>query len=847
MALAQHLVDQRLILYDGGSWTLPEQLARDDLPASADEAFHAQAAKLHPMARRLAEAQALALHDAFTREEYGLLEPDSDPSSVDEAITELVTQQIVASDGLVYTLAHRATAAILCASLDDAQRRQRHKALAELHQRTGAPVLATVRHLLLAGEHQRGLDHLAQILTVKNHAEIVSGAQMSPADAARTLEHALQGARLLRRPRREIIELQRWIALLSVANDDAMYWLAAPNWLEQLKLDSGLDDWHELHAVSDPGKRLTQALQRAALRHVSTSENERVYPPDEAIRLLAQYVVISIAVGARTLDARLLETLPVLIEPFVPLSPILDAIWQNALATRESSCHRQSERARERWIEVYERLGRVLDVDPQSVNLVRHAVAFGVGLCEASMGLESALHWAEILDRDPLQKVTGMYLRKVMCLQQGDLDGAERFRKQAELLAIQSSSRQMFTNLLTLEIGVHAAAWDLTGVRQIAARIEPLAERHRGWLPFRHLAEAHFQRLRGDLEAACQAYERCLALCTPDPQDPTRSIMAWPSATASYVETLVSLGRAEEAKSIAEGALRICKQRCIVASSHDICRALALAEGKLSDHPAAIARLDALIEQQTELGVAGLNLGATYEARARIAIWATDRPAVERYGRLAAEQYRHGRGSPLGARYERLMDEARGAGMLVLPPLSAFESTMFGTTELGTRGMAVSAIVDAMHGADSMKTRAQRALQLLCEARGASAGHLYLAAEAGLELVASSAIAAPDEALRQFVTQFWTQQIADGDLDTAMSDGHGQSAPSALLWSDLHGIAYEPLLMSSLVGGVMLHAGVAMLMRSAQRTKAVNGTQLAAALGAFLIRSGDTLGVPYGA
>jgi hypothetical protein len=158
MALAQHLVDQGSIIYDGGVWALPEKLASTDLPASADEALHAKAALLPPLARRLAEAQSLALHGAFTREEYGLLEPDIDPRQIDEAITELVAQEMVASDGRVYTLAHSSTAAVLCSSLSDAERRERHRTLAEFHFRAGRPLLGRVRHLLLAGLSERGLD-----------------------------------------------------------------------------------------------------------------------------------------------------------------------------------------------------------------------------------------------------------------------------------------------------------------------------------------------------------------------------------------------------------------------------------------------------------------------------------------------------------------------------------------------------------------------------------------------------------------------------------------------------------------------------------------------------------------
>ena len=39
MDLAQHLVDKRLIRYEGGNWALPSSLDPEDLPSSAEQAF----------------------------------------------------------------------------------------------------------------------------------------------------------------------------------------------------------------------------------------------------------------------------------------------------------------------------------------------------------------------------------------------------------------------------------------------------------------------------------------------------------------------------------------------------------------------------------------------------------------------------------------------------------------------------------------------------------------------------------------------------------------------------------------------------------------------------------------
>ena len=87
-----------------------------------------------------------------------------------------------------------------------------------------------------------------------------------------------------------------------------------------------------------------------------------------------------------------------------------------------------------------------------------------------------------------------------------------------------------------------------------------------------------------------------------------------------------------------------------------------------------------LIEIETKLGVRGLQLGANYEACTRVAIWAGDEARLQHYARLTAIEYRYGHASPLAARYERLMDEARRSGVVALPDLGDFVSTALVTT-----------------------------------------------------------------------------------------------------------------------------------------------------------------------
>src|SRR4029078_13194045 len=134
-------------------------------------------------------------------------------------------------------------------------------------------------------------------------------------------------------------------------------------------------------------------------------------------------------------------------------------------------------------------------------------------------------------------------------------------------------------------------------------------------------------------------------------------------------------------------------------------RALALAEAKLGDYASASRRLEGVIYDMRGLEIAGLDLGATFEAPARIAILAEDTAAIEQFGRLTAKEYRHGERSPLGARYERLMDEARRAGAAVLPQLTDFQ-TKVTTSHWRTREGVRSRVHEHLAGAHNAQERA---------------------------------------------------------------------------------------------------------------------------------------------
>jgi hypothetical protein len=701
MELVQSLIARGLVRYESGQWVLPGQLPLSDLPGHGAGSYRQRLLELAPLARLLAELLALASHPSLSRADLALAAPEVPAQELDGAITDLLAMRVLADDGHAFTLARREWCDALLACLDQAGRAQRHRVLAEIYARDEAFAVERADQLLASGADAEALDVLALLLvrTAADSQGLLRLTKLRAERLALLLDRALDAAERLQRTPREVHAIRRALLAMSISTDEAHYYRAAPAWLAQLRRDSGLA--HYEASAGGAAERLARALAHAREQHAATPEEQRVYGPDHAIRGLVYYVAVSIAIGSRAQDAALLASLPAVLEPFAPLSPLIDAVWQNAIATRETVVDNRLEHAHRRWLDVLAVLATVTSVEVSYVTALRGAISYGLASIEARLGLPSAEERARSLDDDPLQRVSAMSLRRVARLHKGDFAGAERLRKQVEVQRLRANVRQMFTNTLPAELIAYALAADLGGIREMVEAIRPLAARFAGWLGYKHLAEGYFEQVCGRAQAARAAFERGLAVSEPDPADARRTTAAWPRLEGAYIEVLVQLGCAEQARGRGLFALERCAQLEIGLAAFVIRRALALAEAKLGDFDSASARLEDVARELTALGIRGLELGATYEARARVAIWAADAPAIERYGKLTAEEYRYGEGSPLGARYVRLMDEARDNGMVVPRELTEFQSKLMTASLRGSVSSAMDPVSEAQRTARS--------------------------------------------------------------------------------------------------------------------------------------------------
>jgi hypothetical protein len=842
MELAQSLVDRGLIRYAAGTWTLPRQLSDHDLPSSAGDAMRARIAGLSQEARFLAEAQALAYYASFDDHAYRALLPELSTGEIESALSELLLVQAIVRDGVLYLLANRVWTAAFLADLTADEVQRRHRALAAVYK--GKSSSAHIHHCFAGGLNEQGLEAItrrnAEYDANLDHRQVL---EENVGKMGWCYGPALETAQLLGRCPREIHELRRWQYAGSIAAEESVYNESAQRWFEQLAHDTGLDLFRQDAESANPTERLTRALMGAQERYLATPERERVYSVEEALRRLAEYAVYSIGISGRTQDAALSRSLPAVLEPFVALSPMLDVIWNNAIAASVSQCECRYEFARERWSDALAKLDAMNPSEVQYIEAMSNAIAYAVGMMDAQLGRASATDSAARLDHDPFQRISALNLRKIVRLEQGDAKGADRLRRQAEVLSLQLRAPQMFKSLLNLELAAYEKARDLAGVALVIEQMKPLAAQYPGWVPNLLYAQGSFHLVRGDCEAALVKYAECIQLTRFDEQGRSINTAMWVASQAGSAEALLNLERLEEARASASAALTICEARQIGAQSFDLIRSLALAEAKLGESRAA-ERLDALIAQQDRLGTTGLRLGLSYEARARIAMWSGDASAFEHYAALTAREYRHGARTSLGARYERLMNEATRHGLRATVSLSDFAglTTNLDSSSLGSEEL-LTVVTRGLAGQRSAQERSQVALQMICAAHDASAGHLYLVAPSGLLLGASHGPDTPTLQLAEHVREYVVrEQQREGAMDE-MVTGELEDDVALAPTVQVAGASYELLPLKSLVDSISTLAGVAALPAKAARVRTEKQLRLLDALATHLLQTGDSSGV----
>jgi hypothetical protein len=114
-----------------------------------------------------------------------------------------------------------------------------------------------------------------------------------------------------------------------------------------------------------------------------------------------------------------------------------------------------------------------------------------------------------------------------------------------------------------------------------------------------------------------------------------------------------------------------------------------------------------------------------------------------------------------------------------------------------------------MRGAAGPDEKAERALRVLCDARAATAGHLFLAVDGRLRPAASHGAHALPEGLGEFVQSYLDRETQEfGDVTAAVDQDDAETLGQ---FTDSLGLTYYPLLLTSAPSPEKACVGVAAL------------------------------------
>jgi serine/threonine protein kinase/tetratricopeptide (TPR) repeat protein len=813
MKFAQHLVDKGVIRYEAGAWTLPNRIDTGDLPESLNATLKTRLEKLKKEALELAETLVLSPEQSFSVDECLCLSDLSDKARVIQTLNELLSFEIVSTDGHRYALSQQGWVSVLKEGVDKERSRALHLRLAEMYIRRGNEACRIARHLFEAGEEERGLDVLisdaeSDKKKIDQSSKAFSDFVLSlPRDWREVYEKALSISLKQNRPKKQSFLLR--VILTRISDHSGLEKRShVIEVVDQLVRDSGLACYKELGDSLDEQSRVWRALELTQKRYDESPQSERVLPVQEAIPELAKTLSNVVGIAASSYDTPLLAAMPSL-GPLAPLSPALHVIDQIVAATLTMfSAH--LEKSIERFREVIKRISEPDrgGLDDTVYKNTYFGFRYGLGMVESSLGIKSSLEWAEEIEKEPLHQVNAWRIRMVYYLRQGDVYKAEACKKKIEVLQIQNSPSQFYEGShLYPELNTGAWSDDLVKVKRVIDGLEPMAKRFAPWIPVLHFARGEYQRIRGDFKSALKEHKKALSLMAP-----TRHI-TWASAMGAYLKTLLELDRTNDVIEIAEKKLVEAENAGLQVETSNIRLPLAIAYAKQGKFESALKQSETSINSYRALGSTGMNIGGAYENRARVAVLMGDEESFRTYANLCAEQYKAGRNPALTAKYEKLMQFAARADLGVTDALAHAADA---TSQLsGFEVKTVSA--DLLSDCQGAEARAQRVIDLLVQQSNSSGGYLYTLQEEGAKLVAQNGTNEPPNRMDTMVGEYLAAEANEYKEVTMTCADLKSATTSRFDWTFIQGSEYHPVLLGHNADNQFVITGLAVLFTNANK------------------------------
>jgi tetratricopeptide (TPR) repeat protein len=645
MQLAQHLIDADVVRHQAGAWSLPTTLDEVALPCDMEQAQRRVVDTLSQDCRVLAATLALAPDlKQWVIGDCSRLSPDALP-----LLDALIRQGVLVQRGARIAFRHRGFAAALIDALDPALRRELQLRLVALHEASDRHALAIAYHLHQAGESDACLQTLRSWLATEND-ERLAAHWAELLDAVLTASERYPLTALERHRIRGVLVQHAAVLAPEYGRHGELSF-------EQLRHDTGLAYWDEYPEL-EPAARIGRCLERAQALHQATPEQQRGLSPVDAVRELAVLVRSLTSVYARTLAADKLLGLAAWLAPLCSLAPAIQLLHELTLTSSDRAV--REKRVAHRFLDFAARFEQPLYGVTDFVRLSAASIClYCAAMDEAKQGKASALSRLALLEKTEGFAALAWHVRMLSHIYNGRSAEAARCRERMELLVIEHNRPITLLAMSVLYEGwAYEMCEDLTGLKNALEQVEQEAQRFPGWLPWAVLYRGDVNRLRGDLNAAYACYEQANAMTAPGRHQ------VWPHAAERRVGALRQLGRLSESVALGRATVQYGEAEDLEpVNMLRLYIALALSEAQAGSCDTAAQHIALALRCAQHEGIAGVALGIVHEAGARIAIHAGDAVAFEQASQAAARCLLSGDNPALTAKYERLLQEARAAGL----------------------------------------------------------------------------------------------------------------------------------------------------------------------------------------
>jgi hypothetical protein len=727
--IVRHLMEHGLARYVGGTWIVPEALAREELPSGLDQAMDARAGSLGDDARAL--GRALAVHGGEVTLQQCVALAGDDEDAAFAAIDELEARGMVIGSGDRTRLAHDGLREAFLRTLDDDERGRLELRVGRLLLAQGPPgpeLAARVGwHLLRGGEAREGA-----ALLERGARHLFDATSFE--DAVPLLEATLDVHRRAEAPAALCCDLYNMLITAGFYGDREVVMRRADEAIAFLARFAAIGLFTTCRALLGARTGLALGFALAWIRYWIVGSWRRWPTPLDALVKYARCVAYAAGTAGFTFDTKALRDAVDRIEPLsesgrreLDLGVTFIRNLLNFNLGRFGTLMRSSARTLLEFEHDYE------GITPDDQRMRIGGARFQRALVAVRSGSPRALAEVEALREleTRLWHVGAQQLRIYYHLWRGEEAAARRVRAEVEIDFVRLGALwQMDAIHNSAAATINAQVGNIVALRRATESIARQVEAGMRYEGHHAIAMAEMHRLRGELDAARRS------LTSADAHMPPGEGLVRPWALCVRADVHLAAGAIDDALVSATEALDLAEHAEYgqVPFRFRAARTLALAEARSGAVDAATERLERLLEDAHDLGNPFI-LGSIHEAWAEIAIATGDLDALCSHAEQMKRAFSPTMNPVLIGRVERIERTMRTDAEDLDPHADgdlATEMLVTGAVSAQTLSELLTGLADC----STDEERANHALDLVLGAAGATRGHLMRLAHGRLDVVA---------------------------------------------------------------------------------------------------------------